>query len=64
MDNRSWIQVLIYCCNYIGYRSAIDFLQWDIVKSTSRLDYKGANFSMGPCGPHLSLVFMVMVYEG
>ena len=49
---------------YIGYYSAIDFLQQD-VESTSKLDSEGANFPMGPNDPHSKLIYHVgTIYEG
>ena len=49
---------------YIGYWSAIDYLQWN-VESTSKLDYKGVNIPMGPTNPHSKLTYYDdTIYEG
>ena len=48
---------------YIGYWSAIDFLQWD-VESTSKLDCKGDNTPMDASSLHSKLIYHDdMVYE-
>ena len=49
---------------YIGYRSAVNFLQQNI-ESTLEFNYKGANILMGFNGPHSELIHHDdTVYEG
>ena len=60
MDPSTWCLVVIY----IGYKSSIDSLQWD-VESTLELDYEGASIPMGSSGPYYELIYLVgMGYEG
>ena len=49
---------------YIGYWSAIDYLQWN-VESTLELDYKEVSTPIGPNGHRFELIYHDdMVYEG
>ena len=60
MDPSTWCLVVIY----IGYRSSVDSLQWD-VESTLELDSKGTNIPMRPSGPYSELIDLVGIgYEG
>ena len=49
---------------YIGYWSAIDYLQWN-VESTLELDFEGANTTMGPNFLRFDLIYHDdTIYEG
>ena len=49
---------------YIWYQNTVNFLQGN-AESTSKLDFEGANTSMGSNGPHSELIYHDdTIYEG